>query len=740
MKTRKSLIAVLSLLALVSVSAGVSVAMPYSADAQTEVVRQEGLQVDGFSVRVNVSPNDQTGPGVRFHVGMTEELYNSLLNAEKTGFKEGVSTGTVIIPTELKGTGDLTKDTPNATVKDTSNVWFEKDGAMQSVVYLWDIPQNNYGNDISVVGYINDNGTITYSDEAARSMSWVAKEEYDDPESEFDADMKAALKETYIDKTVTITDGEDVETKTVAYGETLTIEEPTKAGYTFDGWFNQAGTAEWNMENAVKNSIKLYAQWTRNSGYEVLADFDATTVNDYVSQADRFQFAIVNGSEVTVGAQTGTELGITGKALKIDDIGITETGRTWVEFATLPLANINFDYMMIRGYVDHTLGSGRSLMLQVGTESGTRETLITFEPGSQPYFEIKISKSQFALMTDSTNFRLLINNWATTAGQLKAIYITDVVGRYNNVEADTSINLLETTGLTANEITSAYFENTSGTQTPISDVTAFTATEAGKIVMNISVKGYAPSTLEIKVVKYPAYNVLDDFTGDVNNYKSQADRFQFTIVDGAEVTVGTQTGAELGLTGKALKIDDIGTTETGRTWVEFATLPLANISFDYVTVRGYVDHTLGSGRSLALQVGTESGTRETLITFEPGSQPYFEIKISKSQFALMTDSTNFRLLINNWATTAGQLKAIYITDITGGYNDVAVDEAVNLVETTGLTANEITDAYFENATGTQTTISDVTAFTPTETGTITFVVVKDGYKDTAMTVNVVAAE
>ena len=443
------------------------------------------------------------------------------------------------------------------------------------------------------------------------------------------------------------------------------------------------------------------------------------------------------GSEqpsVTKTIENAANIQAEGNALRLEMGTGVQNGKYVLHIPGITGKRLNqFDYFTVVGYVESERNEFRFSALANENEIPEYDRLLNVRGA----FTYRVDKKYFG-----DYLQLTFSDWTgAQANQAQALWILSIVGGYNDVETEKSINILEKTGFAVDEITNAYFENATGAQTPIDDLESFIPMEIGKISVNVSIVGYTDSIIEIKVAKYPTYDVLDDFTSDASDYVSQADRFQFTIVDGAEVTVGTQTGMELGLTGKVLKIDDVGTTETGRTWVEFATLPLANIRFDYVMISGYVDHKFDGTRNLSLQVGSDSNAdnRTALVTFEKGSGTYFEIKISKNWFTQM-GSTNFRLLINNWATVAEELKAIYITGMIGGYDDVAVGEAVNLVETTGLTAEEITDAYFENATGTQTPINDVTAFTATETGTITFVVSKDGYKDTTMTVNVLSGE
>ncbi|MCB6567297.1 InlB B-repeat-containing protein, partial [Desulfovibrio desulfuricans] len=59
------------------------------------------------------------------------------------------------------------------------------------------------------------------------------------------------------------------------YQETITKpEDPTKTGYTFDGWFKESAcTNAWNFDmDVVEETMTLYAKWTIN---EYTAIFNA---------------------------------------------------------------------------------------------------------------------------------------------------------------------------------------------------------------------------------------------------------------------------------------------------------------------------------------------------------------------------------------------------------------------------------------------------------------------------------
>jgi uncharacterized repeat protein (TIGR02543 family) len=58
--------------------------------------------------------------------------------------------------------------------------------------------------------------------------------------------------------------GTDVAAVKCQYGELLTdVEPPTREGYTFGGWFRDAGCINpWNLEtDTVSESLTLYALW-----------------------------------------------------------------------------------------------------------------------------------------------------------------------------------------------------------------------------------------------------------------------------------------------------------------------------------------------------------------------------------------------------------------------------------------------------------------------------------------------
>ena len=64
--------------------------------------------------------------------------------------------------------------------------------------------------------------------------------------------------------------GEAPEAQALAYGKTAAEpEEPTEDGWTFGGWYTDAGcTEQFSFETPIKADITLYAKWTENDSEE----------------------------------------------------------------------------------------------------------------------------------------------------------------------------------------------------------------------------------------------------------------------------------------------------------------------------------------------------------------------------------------------------------------------------------------------------------------------------------------
>lgn len=86
-----------------------------------------------------------------------------------------------------------------------------------------------------------------YSSSACISMAWVAREEYNDENSEYSQQQKSGL-EGYFTFTLSYDGGNE---QTVRYGDKLTEPETpdvSDVNSYFVGWTNKSGTSVWNFE------------------------------------------------------------------------------------------------------------------------------------------------------------------------------------------------------------------------------------------------------------------------------------------------------------------------------------------------------------------------------------------------------------------------------------------------------------------------------------------------------------
>lgn len=255
-----------------------------STELAVTVASEADYFVYGGSVRVT---DEKYGPGVKFHVAMTAaefDKYGTI--GERMGtLDSGFTTGTLLLPTSFLGGEDLVRGgnySVTLSDSDTSEVWKKTTigGAeyMESVIYLYNIPETDYGTDMSLRGYIyNENeGSIVYTEQVdGLSMSFVAKAECGNANTELTEDELNTLKTTYVDKTITYHIGDATETATVEYLKTATkkaVASRQDDNDEFVGWYTKQGN-EFNFSTPIKNNVHVYAHYRESI---VLSSLDST--------------------------------------------------------------------------------------------------------------------------------------------------------------------------------------------------------------------------------------------------------------------------------------------------------------------------------------------------------------------------------------------------------------------------------------------------------------------------------
>ena len=251
MKIKNKLIAALSVVAIACTAMAFGISNAYADETVTPNVYEETVcAVKGASVRY---VDETHGAGVKFHVAM-----------EKTAFKalgETAVTGVAVCPKGLLGNDTLATSESEQVKKVNAELtgWFESEayaGAMELIVYVYDIPAANYGTDLAVAAYVTEGETTTWTVQKTFALAEVALTA---SETETDETLKEQLAGYYtFDYKAYGLDGTTaVKEEKVVYGAKLTAPE---ADDEVCYYANKAKTAEWNFEDGtVKGNVNLYA-------------------------------------------------------------------------------------------------------------------------------------------------------------------------------------------------------------------------------------------------------------------------------------------------------------------------------------------------------------------------------------------------------------------------------------------------------------------------------------------------
>ncbi|MGN1052097.1 MAG: InlB B-repeat-containing protein, partial [Candidatus Scatosoma sp.] len=225
------------------------------------------IAVTGASVYIGneTTENGVDKNGIRFQV-----------LAKKTVVESGAEIGALLLPADMTTENQLKADTvviqndeaegeetiTNETL--SADKWLASDYAdyLQTNVYLYNFPVNDFNREILVSAYIKSEENYTYSATVSRSMAYVALA------AEKDGDDRAA---DYIKSYNVNYYGEDGETEIdglenvgVRYGSLITKPaDPEISGKAFIGWYTDKAYNEvFDFENTtVKGTTNLYSKW-----------------------------------------------------------------------------------------------------------------------------------------------------------------------------------------------------------------------------------------------------------------------------------------------------------------------------------------------------------------------------------------------------------------------------------------------------------------------------------------------
>lgn len=266
-------------MSLATLGGGLALQNEFAGAQGSALTTTSNLILQSPELRIKTKADDATGNGLRFVV-QTPEIPESV-----------TETGTIVIPT-AQLSGELSKDTANAYVFDTTGAWnaYNDQGEdyAQSYAYFYNIPDYAYNWEYTYRAYWVNGEKTEYSEVGTACLADVALAISN---SEAATEKQKEVADTFlIDYTVTFkenaSDEEPSATKTAKYGSTLSAmpEDPEKEGYKFGGW--KVGETTFDENTVVKGNVTVTAQWTINTYSVTFKDVDGSTTRFETATAD----------------------------------------------------------------------------------------------------------------------------------------------------------------------------------------------------------------------------------------------------------------------------------------------------------------------------------------------------------------------------------------------------------------------------------------------------------------------
>ncbi len=388
-----------------------------------------------------------------------------------------------------------------------------------------------------------------------------------------------------------------------------------------------------------------------------------------------------------------------------------------------------FDYITLRHKVTYGipggwLGLGKQEYTTTYTSTDGEWTLRTWYKDNRG----KPSEPEAgdAIWADLAAGRLKI--LPTTGQNVETTFtLAEITGGFNDIVIDKgdSIDLIAKTGLAASEFTASFKAKGSDDTTPITDVTSFKPSSKGTILIAVDKEGFKETTLEIGIT----FTAEPAEYGNILNLNGYDAGDAYANVSGATATVIDDSVSG----GKALKIVNSGGANTAAVMTISGDTVKTIASFDYFVIKARLLFEEASNVNVNLQVSNVSGRPSwgDFSAANEGTGEAYEWVFDKvtNSFTFTPETNSFTIKLQKWDSA---VQTTIITAIEGGYYDIEEDRdtAIDLTEKLGLAANEFTASFRAEGEDETTTIENVTAFTPTEKGTILVTVNKDGFAET----------
>ncbi len=295
---KKIAVSVLTLCAATLVGLGVNtvqkVEKANAANVNTTVTEDNFLV---YSAALRMVEYEYT-PAVRYRIAMDKTTFENNYGANGV-IDQNLTTGILLAKKSVLGNNTLTMSNAGASAE-TTTWWKEdvclmdKDGdgvkeevaCMVSSMFVYNIPESDFGVNLVARAYITYNGVTTYSKQTGGvSLSWVALQTYAEADGSVDVgtltEQEKSVRDTYCKYTLNYyVDNVVSSTGSAYYGEKLTQPAtPTSKVDTgeFLGWYNRTGTVKWEFATQTAlGTTNLYAKFGLANPYTVTLSVNGT--------------------------------------------------------------------------------------------------------------------------------------------------------------------------------------------------------------------------------------------------------------------------------------------------------------------------------------------------------------------------------------------------------------------------------------------------------------------------------
>ncbi len=691
-------------------------------DANIAIVDGASLRVDGtFGLRFKT-----TIDAAYFTDDM--EVHTLMARTEKLGAEE-----LVIGATDVK---DYTLDVAKK---------YQKGDDYYFNTVLTNIPDTQYGTEISVRAYVKSGDEIIYSETTtSKSVEIVANNALD---YNFDAYKNDVAK--YVVKGVAMKESMSLGVNkslnvnaTAVYADSLSqaVLENLANTYTlsYESSEPTVATVEANGKVTAKSTGNTVITASVNGLEDVFSQCQVTVVEGTVKYGEVFNFdspdlSAVSVNDLSAGVlkeatlTTGTDSN--GNYLQIDGKKANHIrfyGADSVD--TLK----SFDWFTIKFMGNYTnLYTGEPItdktisVSVMNNSSSNASTTLNASAGTLVEYTVKRGDTNFEeCLSDPFRF-YVVNNTAYTNQSVYerhplSLRIYSIEFGYGDIKADngdnTTFNLPAEFGVASEEMKNVKFNGID-----VANVAEFAPTENGTLTFTVVKDGFeeTPFSVDVAYTSMLAWGEVLDF--------SNIDLTKVTVTNGT-ASIGT-----LG-TSPALVVTTPDTWTAGATLITKIAMPEAKYqaNFDYVEIYASGNQT---GMTASFNGGWKSINNQTnnnLSKFTNSPLNYRTTTINNTTTSAISENNlQISYTISVVPTTLPFVQSI--SSIRFGFNDITSDgtQTFDLTSLFRATETELTNVSFDGEN-----VANERAFVPTKSGVLTFTIKKDGYKASTFSVNV----